>query len=83
MNIKRKKFIGIKEASKISISWNEHSIGVTGFDCEDGAEFDIDIRNYDIDFRKGHRYEIKSLMKYLAEADREYFDEAVAEILKD
>lgn len=83
MNIRRKKFIDIKEASKISISWNEHSIGVTGFDCEDGVEFNVDIRNYDIDFRKGHRYEIKDLMKYLAKADREYFDEAVEEISKD
>ena len=83
MKLSNKKYISISEASRINISWNEHSISIQGFDGDDGYDFSIDVRNYDVDFRKGHRYEIKSLMEYLANDDREYFDQAVAEISKE
>ena len=83
MKLSNKKYISISEASKINISWNEHSIGIQGFDGDDGYDFSIDVRNYDVDFRRGHRYEIKSLMEYLANDDREYFEKSVEEILKE
>jgi len=83
MKIRKKKYIAISNAGSVSINWHEHSVQVSGYDPEDGVEFEVDVRNYDSDLRKGQRYEIKNLMIYLADSDREYFDDAVADAIKE